>query len=148
MKAVIQRVKRAKVKVDNKSVSHIGRGLLVLAGFQRGEREEELEKIARKIVALRIFEDSGGKMNLSLKDINGEILCVSQFTLYGDVRRGRRPSFEKAEVSYRAEDLYYKFCQFLEKEGVGVKRGIFGAVMEVELLNAGPVTIILDSEVL
>ena len=146
MKVVIQRVLYAKVKVNREEISTIGRGLLILAGFKKNEKEGDLQRVAQKIVNLRIFEDSEGKMNLSVKDIGGEILCVSQFTLYARVKKGRRPSFDDTEIPEKAKKLYEIFCQLIEREGVIVKRGIFGAFMNIEFVNSGPVTIVLDSQ--
>ncbi len=147
MRVVIQRVKGARVYKEGKLISEIGRGLLVLAGFGKDDTEDDLIFVARKVVNMRIFEDEAGKMNLSLRDINGDILVVSQFTLYGDARWGLRPSFDRAAPFERAKDMYENFCNLVSKElGKEVKMGEFGAMMDVELINAGPVTILLDSK--
>jgi D-tyrosyl-tRNA(Tyr) deacylase len=143
MKIVLQRVKEAEVVVDGRTVGKIGRGLLLLIGFEKGDTEEGFPKIAEKIVNLRIFDDEEGKMNLSLLDLKLEILAVSNFTLAGDTRKGRRPSFDKAERPDRALELYKKFVGELKKFGVKVEEGVFGARMEVKLVNDGPVTFIL-----
>lgn len=146
MRVVIQRVKSAEVRVDGKVVSNIGKGFLLLVGISKTDTEEELEKIAKKIPYLRIFEDENGKMNLSLKDIGGEILSVSQFTLYADTSRGRRPGFEMAARRETAVTLWERFNQMLREEGVTVKEGVFGEHMEVSLINDGPVTIIIGED--
>ena len=145
MRAVIQRVKEATVRVDGKTVGSIGRGLLVFLGVEKGDGRGDLEYIAKKVVNLRIFEDHKGQMNISLKDVGGEVLLVSQFTLLGDARKGRRPSFERAEEPGRAEELYLALGSMIEREGIRLERGVFRAMMEVELVNDGPVTILLDS---
>lgn len=145
MKAVIQRVNFANLKVDGKLISEINQGFVILLGVGIGDTQEDVEKISKKISKLRIFEDDNGKMNLSLSEINGEILLVSQFTLYADCRHGNRPSFINAEKPERANELYLKMKELLEEENFIVKTGVFGADMKIELLNDGPVTIILDS---
>ncbi len=145
MRAVIQRVKKARVLVEGVEISRIERGLLVLLGVSKEDTEEDLAYLARKISNLRIFEDERGKMNLSVKDVKGEILLVSNFTLYGDCRKGNRPSFDKAAAPERAEKLYHSLGSKLQEEGFAVKYGRFGAMMEVELVNDGPVTLLLDS---
>ncbi len=145
MRAVIQRVKGARVRVEGRTVGSIGRGVLAFVGVEKGDDRKDLEYMARKIVNLRIFEDQKGQMNLSLKDVGGEVLLVSQFTLLGDARKGRRPSFERAEEPGRAEELYLALGELIEREGIRVERGIFRAMMEVDLVNDGPVTILLDS---
>lgn len=145
MKALIQRVARCAVRVDGKEVSSIGRGVLVLLGISVEDGEEDARYLADKVVNLRIFEDDQGKMNLSLKDIGGEVMVVSQFTLYGDARKGRRPSYTRAAPPEKAEPLYRYFCEQVESLGFPVRRGIFGAHMEVELVNDGPVTLLLES---
>lgn len=144
MKAVIQRVSRAKVTVNGKIVGEIGEGLFVLLGVKKGDTEEQAVKMGKKIANLRIFEDETGKMNLSVKETRGEILVVSQFTLYADALKGRRPSFEKAAPPGEAFPLYQKVRDVLKEEGLITKTGEFGARMEVELVNQGPVTIILE----
>lgn len=147
MKAVIQRVTSASVKVDGKVTGEIGPGLMVLFGAGHGDTEEEADYMVRKISRMRIFSDSEGKMNKSVKDIDGEILAVSQFTLYADCRRGNRPSFTDAEDPEHADQLYEYFCGKLEEEtGKETQKGIFGADMQVSLVNDGPVTIVLQKE--
>lgn len=146
MRALLQRVSRAHVTVDGKVVGKIGRGLLVLLGVGMGDGEAQVKFLADKIVHLRIFEDDEGKMNRSLLDIGGEVLVVSQFTLYADMRRGRRPSFTNAAPPSIAEPLVERFKDAIAAYGLTVADGVFGAYMEVELLNEGPVTIWLDSE--
>jgi D-tyrosyl-tRNA(Tyr) deacylase len=137
-------VKKACVVVDGDEVARIGRGFLLLVGIGREDNEEEIAFWARKIPDLRVFADQGGKFNLSLRDIGGEILCVPQFTLYGDCRKGRRPSFTAAAPGPDAEKLFSRFVELLSVQGVPVKTGIFGAKMEVGLVNDGPVTLILE----
>lgn len=144
MKALLQRVKNASVTVEGKEVSSIGQGLLILLGVEKGDTSSEGEYLARKAADLRIFEDSAGKMNLSLKDIKGEALIVSQFTLAGDTSRGNRPGFETAAKPEEANKLYELFCENMEKQGLKVKRGIFQADMQVSLINDGPVTFMLE----
>ena len=146
MKIVLQRVKRASGKVDGQVVGMIQHGLLLLAGFHQNDTVEVLCYMADKCVDLRIFEDAEGKMNLSLKDVAGEVLVVSQFTLYGDCRKGKRPSFSDAAPPARARELYEKFLQTLRGRIPQIQTGIFGAMMEVELVNDGPVTLILEKE--
>ena len=144
MKLVVQRVSRAGVRVEGKPVASIGRGVLVLVGAEKGDGANEAEEAARKVAGLRIFEDDAGKMNLSLADVGGSVLAVSQFTLSADLSRGRRPGFEKAMPAAEARPLYEHFCRALELSGVPVSRGVFGAMMEVELVNEGPATFLLD----
>lgn len=144
MRIVLQRVKEASVTVDGVEVARIGRGLLLLVGIGKEDGEGELAFWARKIPELRVFPDAAGKFNLSLRDVDGEILCVSQFTLYGDCRKGRRPSFSEAAPGPAAERLFHRFVELLAAQGVPVKAGIFGAKMEVGLVNDGPVTLILE----
>lgn len=147
MRAVIQRVKEAKVTVDGKIVGQIGKGVLVLLGVGKDDSEDDLIWTANKVVNLRIFEDESGKMNLSLLDVGGEILVVSQFTLYGDARKGRRPSFTSAAPPEKGEKFYEKFVEYLKKKyNIKVETGEFGAMMDVQLVNWGPVTILLDSK--
>ncbi len=145
MRAVVQRVKSAEVLVGGHVTGRIGRGLLVFVGVGKGDGETDLSYLASKIPDLRIFEDTSEKFNLSLKEIQGEILVVSQFTLYADCRKGRRPSFTEAEDPSRARELYERFVQSLRVQDLPVQTGEFQAKMEVRLVNDGPVTIILDS---
>jgi D-tyrosyl-tRNA(Tyr) deacylase len=146
MRVVIQRVKRAEVRVDGSVSGKIEKGLLVFLGVARGDGEEDLAFLASKIPDLRIFEDDAGKFNLSLKQTGGTLLIVSQFTLYGDCRKGRRPSFTEAEDSEIAKDLYDRFVAQLRQGGIPVETGEFQAKMEVHLVNDGPVTLLLDSK--
>lgn len=145
MKVVLQRVKMAKVEVAGVEISRIGRGICLLVGVEKGDSEKEVDDLAKKIVELRIFPDDEGKMNLSLADIGGEVLAVSQFTLAGSTRKGRRPSFDRAEEPRRAADLFNHFIETIKAAGFPVKAGVFGALMEVHLINDGPVTFILES---
>lgn len=144
MKALIQRVKRASVTIDTKLYSEIGKGLLVLLGVEKDDEKENGDKLAQKISTLRIFEDENDKMNLSVKDINGEILVVSQFTLCSDCRKGTRPSFDKAAPPEKANELYEDFVNVLKAGGFRVKTGKFRAMMDVELINDGPVTFMVE----
>ena len=146
MRAVVQRVSRAKVTVDGNVTGEIGRGLLVLLGVASEDLESDADYLSDKIIDLRIFEDPDDRMNLSLVDIAGEMLVVSQFTLYGDTRRGRRPSFIKAAPPQEANELYEYFVERARSRIAKVETGRFQAMMDVELVNDGPVTIILDSE--
>ncbi len=146
MRAVIQRVSMAEVFVDNQKISSIGEGIVVFLGIKTGDQYSDLEYMVRKITRLRIFEDEKGKMNSSILDVGGDVLVVSQFTLYGDCRRGNRPSFDKAAGSTEAEEIYRSFIDRLKEEGLNVKEGSFGSFMKVSLKNNGPVTILLDSE--
>jgi D-tyrosyl-tRNA(Tyr) deacylase len=140
VRAVVQRVSSATVTVDGETIAEIGRGLLVLLGVHKDDTGAEADRLASKLSALRIFEDDDGKMNRSIKDVEGEILCVSQFTLYGDTRRGNRPSFIEAAPPEVAEPLYERV-----RDALGAKGGKFGARMEVELVNAGPVTLVIGT---
>ena len=144
MRVVIQRVREARVTVDGEVVGQIGPGLLLLVGIGRGDTEEALRWVAEKIINLRIFEDESGRMNLSLREVGGEILAVSQFTLYGDVRKGRRPNFTGAAPPEEAEPLFNRFVQLLRESGAKVETGRFRAHMLVELVNDGPVTLLLE----
>ncbi len=144
MKALLQRVSHASVTVRNQLVAKINGGLLVFLGVEKNDTEQQADYLARKIVNLRIFEDENGKMNLSLKDVNGEILLVSQFTLAGDVSRGNRPGFETAAKPDDANRLYLYFSEQLRAQGIETQTGIFQADMQVELLNDGPVTFMLE----
>ena len=146
MRAVVQRVSRAKVAVGGEITGEIGQGLLILLGVAERDSETDADYLVDKIINLRIFEDADGKMNLSLLDNKGELLVVSQFTLYGDTRRGRRPSFIDAAPPERANRLYEYFVDIARKQVLKVGTGRFQAIMDVELVNVGPVTIILDSE--
>ena len=146
MRAVIQRVKSASVTVDNKLISEIGPGLLIFLGISHKDTKTDLEYTANKIANLRIFEDADGKMNCSILDSGGEALVVSQFTLYGDCRKGRRPSFIDAARPDVANNLYEQFITTLQQLNIPTKGGTFQAMMDVQLINDGPVTILLDSE--
>lgn len=145
MKAVVQRVKSAHVTVDNTIISNIGNGLMVLLGVQEGDTEKEADFLVEKIIHLRIFEDTQGKMNLSLKDLKSELLVISQFTLVGDCKKGRRPSFTRAAAPDRAKTLYEYFIGRAIESGVVTKSGQFQANMDVSLVNQGPVTLVLDT---
>jgi len=145
MKLVIQRVKQASVMVDGKCLSEIGPGLLVLAGVSHGDTSFDAHFLAKKTANLRILQDDNGKMNLSVTDIGGEVLAVSQFTLYGDCAKGNRPSFITAARPEQGEALFNEYVQALQKLGLPAQTGRFGADMQVELLNDGPVTLILES---
>lgn len=144
MKLVVQRVKNAKVDIDGKTVGKIEKGFLVLLGVTHNDTKKEADYLVKKLCNLRVFEDENGKMNLSLKDIGGELLIVSQFTLYADCSQGNRPSFIEAARPEIAEPLYEYFCNECEKNEIRVEKGIFGADMKVSLLNDGPVTIIIE----
>ncbi len=146
MKTVIQRVKRASVEIDGRIHGSIERGYMILVGISDTDDAAIVEKMAQKIAKLRIFEDENGKMNLNLEQINGKILSISQFTLYADCRKGNRPSFDGAGKPEHAEQMYLYFNACMRNEGYIVEEGIFGADMQVELLNDGPVTMILDSD--
>ena len=147
MRVVLQRVKECNVKVDNKIVGEIAQGFLLLLGVKDGDLQQDAIKLAKKISGLRIFTDNDDKMNLSLGDIDGSVLVVSNFTLYADCSHGRRPSFIKAARPEISEPLYEFFCEQLIENGISnVQRGIFGADMEVSLINDGPVTMVIDSE--
>jgi D-tyrosyl-tRNA(Tyr) deacylase len=145
MRVVVQRVSEARVDVDGEAVGQIGRGLLVLVGVAEGDVDQDAEWLSEKVSSLRIFEDSNGKMNLSVHDVRGSILAVSQFTLLGDCRKGRRPSYDKAARPEEAERLYGKFVETLRAKGLPVGEGTFQARMKVHLVNDGPVTLMLDS---
>ena len=146
MRAVVQRVSRASVSVDGEVVGQIKRGLLVLLGVTHADTEAAADYLAEKIAGLRIFEDDAGKMNLSVKDMGGSILAVSQFTLYGDARKGKRPSFDDAARPEQARQLYEYFVERIRALGLRCETGRFQEMMQVELVNDGPVTILLDSE--
>ena len=144
MKAVIQRVKSARVTVGCEVISRIDRGAVALVGIETGDTENSADLLARKISGLRYFQDDNGKMNLSISDISGEMLMISQFTLLGDCRKGRRPSFVRALSGPDAQILFDKLCDLLSLHGIPIKKGAFGEHMEVELINDGPVTLLLD----
>ncbi|MGD0919558.1 MAG: D-aminoacyl-tRNA deacylase [Thermodesulfobacteriota bacterium] len=146
MRAVVQRVKSAEVYVEGRLSGKIGKGLLVFIGVGKGDGGEDISYMTSKLPELRIFEDGSGKFNLSLKEIDGEMLIVSQFTLYGDCRKGRRPSFTQAEEPTVAKSLYNRFVSTLEGLGIAVQTGEFQAKMDVHLINDGPVTLLLDSK--
>ena len=146
MRAVVQRVKHAHVIVQNEKVGQIEKGLPCFLGVEKGDNESDLNYIVDKVAGLRIFEDEGGKMNLSVQDVGGSILAVSQFTLYGDCRKGRRPSFIQAAEPDVAKRYYDLFIQRIDEKGIPVAQGVFQAMMEVSLINDGPVTILLDSK--
>ncbi len=145
MKLVIQKVKKAKVEVENKVVGKIEKGYMVLLGVKKGDTEKEADYLAKKLCNLRIFEDENGKMNLSIKDVNGELLIISQFTLYGNTKDGNRPSFIEAEEPERANELYKYFLVKCKENGIEkVEQGMFGNHMEVSLINDGPTTIVME----
>ena len=144
MKLVVQRVKSTRLEVDGQLISEIGKGLAVYVGVGVDDKEAEADRLAEKLVKLRIFEDENGKMNLSVKDVGGEILSISQFTLYADVSHGNRPGFSGAERPERANELYEYFSKKVAEQGVTVKKGVFGADMQILQHNDGPVTIIYD----
>jgi D-tyrosyl-tRNA(Tyr) deacylase len=145
MRAVVQRVSRAEVRVEGRTTGRIGRGLAVLLGVARDDGEQDARLLADKVAALRVFEDAAGKMNLALAEVGGGALIVSQFTLLGDARKGNRPSFIEAAAPEVANALYERFCGLVREKGLPVATGVFRATMEVELVNDGPVTILLDS---
>jgi len=145
VRAVLQRVTEARVEVDGEVVGRCGPGLLILLAVTHDDTEAQAAWLARKLAGLRIFEDPDGKMNLSVVDCGGSALVVSQFTLYGDSRKGRRPSFVHSARPEHAEPLYERFCELLAAEGPPVERGVFGAMMSVSLVNDGPVTLIVDT---
>ena len=144
MRAVVQRVKQTELKVNGEHISKIPFGLIVYFGVKKGDDTKKADYLAKKIANLRVFEDENGKMNKSVLDVGGEIMSVSQFTLYGDVSHGNRPGFSVAEIAEIASPIYDYFCDKLLEQGVAVKRGIFGADMKISQLSDGPVTIIYD----
>ena len=145
MRVVVQRVSQASVTVDEATVGSCGAGLLILLGVQRGDTAENAQRLAAKVARLRVFENAEGRFDRSLLDVRGEALVVSQFTLHADTGKGNRPSFTEAARPEVAEPLYERFCEELRAEGVPVQTGVFGAGMQVELVNDGPVTIVLDA---
>jgi D-tyrosyl-tRNA(Tyr) deacylase len=147
MKIVLQRVKEAAVEVQGKVVGKIGQGICLLVGIEKGDSEEDAHYLAKKATELRIFPDSEGKMNLSVLDIQGEAMAVSQFTLAGSVKKGRRPSFDKAEEPEKAEKLFKYFVELIKQRGMKVETGVFQAMMDVHLINDGPVTFFLETKI-
>lgn len=146
MRIVVQVVKTSKVEINKEIVGQIGKGFMVLVGFNNDDNQYIVDKMVEKMINLRVFEDENGKMNLSLKDIGGSILSISQFTLYADLVKGRRPGFTKAGKPDVSEPLYDYFNQKIRENGINLETGIFGAMMDVSLINQGPTTIIMDSE--
>ena len=144
MKIILQKVKKASVSVDNKVVGSIDKGYCLLVGVHKESTEEDAKYLAKKVAQARLFEDENDKINLSLKDVGGSILSVSQFTLYADTKKGNRPSFTSAAGAEKANELYEKFNEFLKEEGVTVETGIFQTMMEVNIVNDGPVTIVYE----
>lgn len=148
MKAVVQRVKNAGVTVDGREISRIDKGYMILLGVMDDDTAEDIDILAKKIASLRVFEDENGKMNLDIKNIDGEVLAISQFTLCADVKKGNRPSFIRSKEHEKANEYYEMFCRKLIENGVkNVKKGVFGADMKVDLVNDGPVTIVYDTEI-
>lgn len=148
MKAVVQRVKNAGVTVDGREISRIDKGYMILLGVMDDDTAEDIDILAKKIASLRVFEDENGKMNLDIKNIDGEVLAISQFTLCADVKKGNRPSFIRSKEPEKANEYYEMFCRKLIENGVkNVKKGVFGADMKVDLVNDGPVTIVYDTEI-
>ncbi len=145
MRAVVQRVSRAAVRVGGQEMARIDRGMLILLGIARGDDARTARRMADRIAGLRIFDDTAGRMNRSLAEVGGAILCVSQFTLYGDIRRGRRPSFEAAAGAELARPIFDEFVRAVRELGLPCETGIFGAEMAVEIVNDGPVTLVIDS---
>lgn len=146
MRAVVQRVKSSKVEVDNKVIGEIGKGINLLVGISKEDTKEDIDYIVRKVLGMRIFEDEDERMNFSLQDVDGELLVISQFTLYGDCRKGKRPDFMKAQGGDRAVELYNELVEAFRKEVPNLKTGEFGADMKVEIINDGPVTLLLESK--
>ncbi len=146
MRAVVQRVNRARVEVDGRTTGEIGPGMVVLLGVAKTDAEADAAQLAEKIAGLRLFNDDNGKMNRSVEEVGGALLVVSQFTLHGDCRKGRRPSFDRAAPAAQAQALYEKFLHVLRHRGLQVETGVFQAMMEVELVNAGPVTLLVDTD--
>ena len=146
MRAILQRVSQASVKVENQKIAQINRGMLILLGIRIDDSEKEAELLAKKTANLRIFSDENDKMNLSIVEIGGQAIVVSQFTLYGNCKKGRRPSFVEAAPPEKANSLYHYYIEYLKNQGISVQMGKFQAIMQVNILNEGPVTIILDSD--
>lgn len=146
MRAVVQRVKSSKVEVDNKVISEIGKGINLLVGISKEDTKEDIDYIVRKVLGMRIFEDEDERMNFSLQDIGGELLLISQFTLYGDCRKGKRPDFMKAQGGDAARDIYNQLVEVFKKEIPNLQTGEFGADMKVDIINDGPVTLLLESK--
>lgn len=146
MRAVVQRVSQARVRVEGKVTGEIGTGLLVLLGVAKSDAAAAAEQLAEKTAGLRLFNDEQGKMNLSLAEVGGAVLAISQFTLYGDCRKGRRPSFDRAAPAEQARALYEEFIAALRRQGARVETGVFQAMMDVELVNDGPVTVLVDTD--
>ncbi|MCH6552804.1 MAG: D-tyrosyl-tRNA(Tyr) deacylase [Acidobacteria bacterium] len=146
MRAVVQRVSRARVEVEGRVTGEIGPGMVVLLGVSKTDAEADAAQLAEKIAGLRLFNDDNGKMNRSVEEVGGAVLVVSQFTLHGDCRKGRRPSFDRAAPAAQAQTLYEKFLHVLRHRGLQVETGVFQATMEVELVNAGPVTLLVDTD--
>ena len=144
MKMVIQRVSRAAVRVEGRTVGEIGLGFLVLVGMEKGDSRTQVEAAARKVAGLRVFEDSEGKMNLGLHEVSGSLLAVSQFTLAASIKKGRRPGFDRAMPGDQAEPLFDRFVELVRAERIPVETGVFGAMMDVELVNSGPVTLLWE----
>ena len=146
MKIVLQRVKQAAVEVQGKITGEIERGICLLVGIEKGDSEDDAQYLAKKVVELRIFPDKEGKMNLSLSETRGGVLAVSQFTLAGSTKKGRRPSFDRAELPERAEELFRYFVDLIKQRGIKIETGVFGALMDVRMANDGPVTFILEKK--
>ena len=146
MKIVLQRVKKAAVEVQGKITGEIERGICLLVGIEKGDSKDDAQYLAKKVVELRIFPDEEGKMNLSLSEARGEVLAVSQFTLAGSTKKGRRPSFDRAEEPERAEELFRYFVDLIRQRGIQTETGIFGSLMDVRMVNDGPVTFILEKK--
>lgn len=146
MKIVLQRVKQAAVEVQGKTAGEIERGICLLVGIEKGDSEDDAQYLAKKVVELRIFPDKEGKMNLSLPETRGGVLAVSQFTLAGSTKKGRRPSFDRAELPERAEELFRYFVDLIKQRGIKIETGVFGALMDVRMVNDGPVTFILEKK--
>ena len=148
MRLVVQRVDNASVTIENELFNSIGQGYLILFGAEKGDTKAQADWLANKVSVLRCFSDENGKMNLSIKDIQGEMLIVSQFTLAGDVKKGTRPSFDKAMAPNEANEMYEYFISKIREQNIPVKTGVFGAHMEVKLLNNGPVTVVIDAPII